>query len=277
MNNAKKPQVVISLCWRNLLFRLAQPAMLFLLVLSLGNLLSAQTKHADERNETQIAVMVNFNNPSPDDEIAIRLIHNADQKVLENLVTKLSEKFHATPKNVKYDTVSGIDEQKQGTAVIFNMPIVPRTERYLPIAPFVEAFAVYTNRLRIIYSVQGSFTYKGYEKPYTDSDVAFTVDIKKTAIPNSENSLAFYEMDVNIKNPAITRTKFANYPPSAPLKKRGTPALLLAIGVAVIILGIGVGLAYLLRCRKTAQVAVTPCAEHDVTDKSENQTGGNHD
>lgn len=225
----------------------------------------------DKRNEARVSIIADLTSPIPVDDVSIRIMNSRDQMLLSSLVQELGGKFGAQPTQVQY--VNGDPEFPDDTsaAVEFNLPIVPRGAGYLPLAPFIEAFAPYAARLRIVYDIKGSFMYRGYINPYTSHDISFTVDSPPLISPNVPE--AFYSYDIKIKNSSLTKANLPNYPG----KETSTGSskysrIALAVGAAIIILSLGFLLALFLPKRKETTDSGT-----ETSSETGKLTGGDHD
>lgn len=192
---------------------------LFLATLCL--LVATPALAADLRGRANVAVMVDLAGNPADDAVTIHLVGNKDRAILSQLAGALGQKFRATPVDMRFVTGDPAFVADGGIGLDLTMPIVPRDEAYLPVAPFIEAFAPYAADLRIVYVVQGDFAYRGYQH-YEDANVAFTMDPPEIA-PNSPVPFAFYGMHVKIKNPSLTTLDISKYPEAA--KTAGFPRL----------------------------------------------------
>jgi hypothetical protein len=119
------------------------------------------------------------------------------------------------------------------------MTAVPRNESYLPIGPYVAALAPYASHVRILYIINGPFTYYGFES-FTRPDVSFTVEKPQEIFQPIHR--AFYGVDVIIKNPAPDAVTIPNYPPSSPPWRRPWPLGRVIIPVLAGMVGLAVGL-----------------------------------
>lgn len=268
------PDVVRTGWWRCMPCRHAT-AVLILATLCLCALaLPARAdKPIDARGEARIVIIADTRSTSPADEISLRLMNNSDQGLLTALVRSLGEKFGMQPAAPQYFTGDDNDASDKSAAVKFYASIVPRGEGYLPIAPFVEAFAPYASRLRILYIIKGPFVYRGYQTPYQDRDVAFSVDLPKSLAQNPNEPLAFYGIDVNIKNPTLTTLTLPKYPEEERQRRLiSRKRVALAAGVALAIIALGLFLSQLLPLRKKGG-----SEQKDSPAESDTLTGGNHD
>lgn len=215
------------------------------------------------RGEAQVAIISILANPAPTDEISIRLMNRTDRETLERILQALAARFGAAPAGVKYTEKNVDNPDYAGIAVTCTLPIVPRGESYLPIAPFAQAFAPYVQRVRMVYDIKGDYAYRGYLQPYADRDLSFTVTPR---INTANTTEAFYEMDINIKNSSLTSVAFLNYPEQGrrPHSSRYV-RLVLAAGVAIIILALGLLLALLLPQRKKAKSAAPDDPTRDLS------------
>ncbi|HEY3379771.1 MAG TPA: hypothetical protein VGL77_20035 [Armatimonadota bacterium] len=230
----------------------------------------AQT--ADQRGEARVSIFADLTAASPIDQISFRIMNNSDPALLQRIAQTLGTKFGAAP--VQLRLVNGDPDfpDDKSAAAEFYAPIVPRGEGYLPIKPYVEAFAPYATRVRIVYFVKGPFAYRGYVNPYASHDVTFTVEMPENITPQGAEPLAFYGVDVIIKNPALTAFPLANYPDETRKTTRTLVwRLALAAGVAIIIIMLGMLLALFLLRRQANKEKRETTAECEIT------TGGNHD
>jgi len=193
-----------------------------------------------ERGEALVAVKANMQS-NESDLISLRIRNNADSAVLQTIASELSRKFRAQPINVNIragdpDMING-----QSLGLDMCLPVVPRGEGYLPIAPFIEAFAPYASSLQIVYIISGPFTYHGYQS-YSNPDVSFTVDPPEISPTGTGIPLAFYGVNVTIANSSLTSVPAPHDPLNKHVRTRGH----LPIWVIIVIAGLlGAGIGFL--------------------------------
>ena len=226
-----------------------------LLLLALCLLPPARAADAPpSRGAAQVAVMTNLTSTNPTDVVTIRLVAHRDKDVLLRLASTLGDKFGNKPLYFSFEEPDPTFVADKGIGLNFQLPVVPRNEGYLPIAPFIETFAPYASRLRILYYVQGPFTYRGYQH-YQHPDVSFNVMMPDPG-PQTSVPLAFYGVDVMIKNPSLTTMTIPNYPTTPGTKKsRGIPVFILFALAIVIGVSGGVLLVMLIAQWKAADAA----------------------
>ena len=214
-------------------------AMLCLLVLPA--LAQTDTPAAPARGEAKIGITADLTAGTPDDLVTIRMVDCTDRDRLAAIARDLGARLHAEPTDLVFKAGDPRFVTDSGIGLDFRLPVVTRGESYLPIAPFIDAFAPYASRLRILYVIRGEFTYRGFQQ-YDRPDVSFTVDPPTILPPELHTPLAFYGMDVKIKNPALGQVALPNYPvqetpasPPAPSPAHRMVLIMLAslIGAAV--------------------------------------------
>jgi len=203
------------------------------------------------RGEAKIAVMADFTAISSYDKVSIRLVNNTDRALLTTIAGVLARELHTNATGLTFKTGDPQIIKDHSIGLEFSLPVVPRNEGYLPVAPFVTAFAPYAAKLSIVYIIQGQFTYRGFEQ-YQQPDVSFTVD--KPEQITYPVPFAFYGMNVMISNPLLGTMQIPKYPTlppvPAPTKRPDLRVVLLIIAG---VLGLAVGfflVALLLRWKE---------------------------
>lgn len=176
--------------------------MSFLLLLCALLIPTAAQEAPEERGSAMVAVYTDLLSERSD-KISIRLVNRNDKAMLTEIITALGAKFNAAPEKLTFQRGDPQLMAEDDLGADFYLPVVPRGERVLPIAPFIETFAPYASQLRIVFIVQGPFTYQGYQK-YEHPDVSFTVDPPDTNAAKLGVPLAFYGVNVTIRNPSLT-------------------------------------------------------------------------
>lgn len=148
--------------------------------------------------------MSNLVDGSTLDQLSIRLVDNTDKGKLTAIATALGAKFDATPTEMAFKKGDPNFISDTGIGLNLELPVMPRTGvGPLPISPFVETFAPYVSRLRLVFFITGPYTYLGRQEPYEDADVSVEVKMPDFSADQVPSSLAFYGVDVIIKNHAL--------------------------------------------------------------------------
>ena len=198
-----------------------------------------------------IAIRADMSASSATDMVSLRIVDNTDRTILSDIAGALAAQLHATAPDLTFKTGDPRFIKDRGIGVEFRAPVVPRGESYLPVAPFITACARYAGRLRILYIIQGAFTYHGFQQ-YQQPDVSFTVDKpEQITVPEP---LAFYGMNVIINNPTPGAAQIPNYPVEAiaAARKHAVDVRVFLLAIAGII-GLALGLllvALLLRWKE---------------------------
>ncbi|MHB9025395.1 MAG: hypothetical protein ACYC7E_14700 [Armatimonadota bacterium] len=204
----------------------------------------AEPVNPDSRGKAMVMVVADLLSASPVDRVSIHIVNNTDKTLLTGIAQALGTKLKAAPAKLKFEKGDPRFVDDKGIGLDFDLPVVPRGESFLPIAPFIEAFAPHVSHLRIVYYLQGPFDYKGYER-YEEKGASFTVDPPETPSTDSNVPLAFYGVNVIIKNPALTTMSVPNYP-TAPGARRGLSTLMLGLLIGMAVMAIGIILALML-------------------------------
>ncbi|MHB9131708.1 MAG: hypothetical protein ACYDBB_11550 [Armatimonadota bacterium] len=229
---------------------------LFLLFLLLGTagVLHAVPPAPNDRGSAQVSVITDLSNTKSNiDLVDIKIDGNTDKALLQEIVQAVGTKFGAKPTNLKSVSPDPQFSDDNGIGLDFNLPIVPRNEEYLPIAPFIEALAPYARDVRIVYVVYGEFTYKGI-KTLKRSDVTITVNPPEIAPIGPGQPVAFYSVDVTINNPKLDAESIPKYEEKVTGQRPVWIGLLLLAGIFAIL---AVILVMLLSYWKSARVAQT--------------------
>ena len=213
-----------------------------------------------DRGEALVVVQANVIDSSKTDTVNISITGSMDEQRLREIADVLGEKFNAKPADLVRIEGDPSFFEKKTVGFDLQLPVVPRGEGYLPVAPFIEAFAPHVSRLRIAYLIQGQFTYRGYQK-FERSDVTFTVDPPEVSPANSPVPTSFYGVNVIIKSPTLSADPIPHYP--KPKTPWGIPPWLLIIVIGGLV-GAAVG------------VFLTMFLPHKRSAKSK-QTGDHHD
>jgi len=163
--------------------------------------------------EAQIAVMADMNSAGPD-QLNIHIIDSTDKDELLIIARSIGTKLHAQPTGLAFKTGDPDFIKDKGIGLDFLLPVVPRGEGYLPLAPIIEALAPHVGKMRLLYIIQGPFTYRGYQQ-YENDDIQVTVDPPEQTQPNSGIPLAFYGVNAIIKNPQLKTVPIPRYPQDA--------------------------------------------------------------
>ena len=193
---------------------------------------------AGERGRAMVAVYADLLS-GPADKVSIRLVDRRDKQALTEIATLLGTKFNAVPEKLTFQSGDPMIIEKEDLGADFFLPVVPRSERILPIAPFIETFAPYASQLRIVFIVRGPFTYQGYQT-YQHPDVTYTVDPPDMSTAKLGIPLAFYGVNVNIRNPSLTSASLAPYQKPSHTRRGRLPVYLwlLFAGAAGAIAGV---------------------------------------
>lgn len=191
-----------------------------------------------QRGEAQVAVIAHLDQPAETDQVSIRLVGNADPKPLQDLALTLGAKIKATPLGMSYTTGDPEFIRDKSIGLEFTMPVVPRHDGYLPIAPFVEVFAPHVSELRIVYIVHGNFRYRGVNY-YKRRGLSVTVDPPEVNA-NAPDPIAFYGIHVMISNPSLTSVEMPRYAAEANPWLRVLRVLGLVLLAGVVGAGIGI-------------------------------------
>ncbi len=172
--------------------------------------LAAATPAAVTDREAQIAVMADMSANGPD-QLNIRILNSTDQDELRAIAAGIGDKLHAEPTGLSFTTGDPNYITDHSVGLDFLLPVVPRGEGYLPLAPIIEAFAPHVGKIRLLYIIRGSFTYQGYQE-YRNRDFAVTVDPPEKTPLASGTPLAFYGVNAIIKNPSLKSAPMPRYP-----------------------------------------------------------------
>lgn len=198
----------------------------------------------EQRGVAEVAVSANLNAKSPRDRVSIRIVNNTNRARLETIIHVLGEKFDARPSAPIFATGDPDIIEDPGIGAAFTLPVVPRSEAYLPVAPFIEAFAPYVAEVHLAYIIDGPFENRGC-RTFENPDATFTVSAPDRA---DAGDRAFYAIRAQIKNPALTSVpapKYAvQYGTKGTGRKHASPIILLALAALIGISG-GVLLAML--------------------------------
>ncbi len=176
-----------------------------------------------------IGVSVDLTDPHLQDQVTIHIVGNTDEQTLKNIVYELGDKFRATPINLAWSVVDRGMVLDEGIGIDFQLPVLPKSEQYLPIAPFIEVMAPHVTRLRILYIIKGKFTYRGIQD-FQSPDVQVTVDPPQKSPADSPDPLAFYGISAIIKNPKLETVAIPNY--AADQRSAGMPWWVLVLAAA---------------------------------------------
>jgi hypothetical protein len=195
----------------------------------------------ENRGKAYVGVVADLASPTLVDQVNIHIVNNKDQQLLTRIAQTLGSKLKGTPTKFKFVTGDPAFVNDPGIGLDFSLPVVPRGESYLPIAPFIEAFAPYVSHLDIMYFIRGQFVYKGYQS-FEQKDVIFKVSLPDVSSQQTDEPLAIYGVNVIIKNPSLTTVPVSNYPTAGTRRGFGTLLWGLIIGIAVMAVGIALAL-----------------------------------
>jgi len=201
----------------------------------------AQAQHVDVlgKGTAEVAVVADMTGSSPD-HVSIRILDRREKDQLLQIARAICTRLRTTPQQLTFSSVNPEMVKDTGLGLEFDAPVVPRTAQgFLPIGPFIEAFASQVSHVRIVYVVRGPFKYLGYER-YSRNDVEFTVDRPEQTPVGTPVPLAFYGVHAIIKSPTIA--PIPDLPPTPARRPVSIFWLLMLIGIAGVV-GAGVGLA----------------------------------
>jgi hypothetical protein len=201
----------ISSCVNNL----RRPIAIWLpLFIALCVLACASPLHADPpaRGKAFVAVNADISDPAGRDTISIRIVDNTDKAKLMDIVLALGVKMRTAPDDMKYAVGDPQYVEDSGIGLECTMPMVPRGDGYLPIAPFIETLAPYVSEVQILYIIQGPFTYRGIQR-YEKNGVRVTVDPPESAPAGAPVQMAFYGMHATITDPTPGNVSIPHYSP----------------------------------------------------------------
>jgi hypothetical protein len=198
-------------------------------------LLSSRTVWA-RPERAEVAVSADLTATSPVDFVTLRIPEATDRKQLSAIATALGTHFGTPPAGLSFNTGDPEFIADKGLGLECQLPVVPRQAAYLPIEPFIRAFAPYVSRLRILYIIKGPFTYRGFQQ-YHHRDV--DISVEPPAPANALLPVGFYSVEVTIHNPHLAALNLPREvsPPARPFWQHP----LLRLGVAALV-GISIGL-----------------------------------
>jgi hypothetical protein len=209
------------------------------------------------RGKAIVGVMADMTAAGAADSVTIRIVDNTDKAKLLDIALALGTKLNTSPDHLEYTTGHADYISDKGIALTFTMPVVPRNDGFLPIAPFVVALAPHAAEVQIGYMVQGAFTYRGVQQFAADG-VRVSVDPPDVSPPGVGTPMAIYAVNVLISDPnlhAVAMPRYANEKVQHPIWR----ILLWILLAGLIGAGIGlVGAKLLERWKAAAGLSDTP-------------------
>jgi hypothetical protein len=163
-----------------------------------------------ERGTVQVAVMADLTRAGEPDQITIRFPGNTDKARLVNIVLALGVEFHAGPTGLAYVVGDPTQTKDKTVGIECALPVVPRGDGYLPIAPFLQVLAPYAKNVRLVYVIKGPFIYRGVQE-YRADGLTVTVDPPEMSDPGVGIPVAFYGIHAMISNPALGPVAMPHY------------------------------------------------------------------
>jgi hypothetical protein len=199
--------------------------------------------------EARVAVD-SFTNQATD-EISFHVLNNKDKQLLANILQALSAQFVIAPTNVTYFDRNPDDSADLTASVTFNMPIVSRLGGSLPIDQFIQAFYPVVSRVSVLYAIHGAYAYQPFHTRFSASSVHMTEDPPNISSHMDSEPFAIYLADVSIVSQQLTTTQAdTQKSQQAARQKHRRMIIAIAIGVALVIIALGVLFALLLPRRK---------------------------
>jgi|GEM_PF-6854095 len=197
--------------------------------------------HAWENSVLQVAVISEQSVYSKVDEVTIKLVGYQDEELLQMIAERLEAQFKRKITDFEITKGSDVYDDDLSYSMSFYLKIVPYGKEYLPVSEFINAVAPYAKRIRIVYSIQGKFPYRGYTSSFSNKDVEF-----KVFIPDSLNRdlASIYDFDIYIKNPNVTDVDIPRYEKESNIWK--IMRLIIAGGALVIIVALGIIISVIL-------------------------------
>lgn len=237
----------------------------FLLLALLALMLPAPAQNV--RNTAEVAIMANLTDSSPLDTVTICMKGSQDKDLLIRLANALGAKYNTAPTFFRFET--GEPPFSEGElGLTFDMPVLSNGRQTLPIAGFLETFAPYSARLRIVYIINGPFTNIGSQQ-IDNPDFALKVTANATPTANLSTPLAIYDVDAIIKNPALGSVSYADNPAgNGTTKRRGMLPIFILFALAVII-GVSGGIIITMLLKQSKA--------HETAPRAGTPNGGQHE
>jgi len=185
---------------------------LLAVLLALAGASPASAEPPPARGKAYVAVNADVSARAGRDTVSIRIVNNTDRNRLLEIALALGVKLKSSPEGMTYAAGDPRFVEDSGIGLAFTMPVVPRGDGTLPIAPFVETLAPHVSELQLLYIIQGPFTYRGVQH-YADHGVRVTVDPPETTPPNAPIAMAFYGIHVTMDTPAPGPVSIPRYSP----------------------------------------------------------------
>ena len=217
------------------------------------------------KNGGQARIVIVSNLNDVEDDVSIRIVNNTDSRVLTDVLNHIAHNFRRMPSNVSYTQGDPYFPEATSAAIRFYLPVVPRQGGELPTDEFVMAVGKHATRMRIVYVVTGAREFRLANR-FSRDDVDFT-SMEPFINPQSATGrLAIYEADVIIKTPAVVAG------PVEAQRTRKFNRLALAVGIAIMIIALGIIISQFLPRRREMDQALPA----ETTD-NDTHTGGHHD
>ncbi|OPZ86310.1 MAG: hypothetical protein BWY76_01008 [bacterium ADurb.Bin429] len=210
-------------------------------LLALAGASPAWAESPPSRGKAYVAVNADVSDRAGRDTVSIRIVNNTDRKKLLEIALALGVKLNTSPEGMTYAAGDPRFVEDGGIGLEFTMPVVPRGDGTLPIAPFIEVLARHVSELQILYIIQGPFTYRGVQQ-YTENGIRVTVDPPETTPPNAPMAMAFYGINVSMDNPTPGPVQIPRYSPQEGHARAWRIVGILGLILLAGLIGAGVGL-----------------------------------